>query len=153
MDARQVLVALGALLVISLAAAGFGECAEGKYNYITIEQFKARLDAGDHEKGKMAIVTTQTPKEYATGYLKAAYATFARPLESGEDFAKLDPFLEKVRNTTEDIILICPRGKSGAERPFDYFAKKGVSPERMLILKDGMETYTKAYPNDVLYGN
>jgi thiosulfate/3-mercaptopyruvate sulfurtransferase len=139
------------LLVVFVVAVGVAQAAD--YNYISQADFKARLDAGDHENGKMAIMTSQTPEEYATGHLKAAFATFARPLESDADFAKLDPFLAKVKDTTEDIVIICPRGKGGATRPFDYFKKHGVAVERMYILEGGQGAFNAAYPDAIVKGN
>jgi rhodanese-related sulfurtransferase len=135
------------LLVFAVSAHAQG------FNYITVEEFKARLDAGDHENGKMAIVTTQTQEEYTSGHLKAAYPTFARPLKSDADFAKLHPFMELVKDTDSDIVLICPRGKSGAELPYNYFKENGISEDRMLILRDGQEAFNKAFPDYVSYGN
>jgi thiosulfate/3-mercaptopyruvate sulfurtransferase len=143
------LVAVTAVLVLFMA--GNGECRKQGYNYISVQEFKARLDAGDHENGSMAVMTSQTEKEYATGYIKAAYPTYARPLKSDSDFAKLDPFLEKVKNTAEDIVIICPRGKSGAERPYDYFKKNGIAESRLLMLEGGQEAFNEAYPEDVIY--
>jgi len=142
------------MLALFLMMAGTGLCEEKEgYNYISVEEFKSRLDAGDHENGKMAIVTTQTEEEYATGYIEAAYPTFARPLIFPWHYSKLDPFMEMVKDTDEDIIIICPRGHSGAERPFDYFEKNGIAKERMLLLKDGQEAFNMAYPDYVTYPN
>jgi len=120
------------------------------YNYISPQELKVRLDAGEIEKGTMMMFSTQMEKEYATGYLPAAIQTFARPLESEADYRKLDPVLEKVKGTEEDIIIICPRGGSGATRPFDYFKQNGINPDRLLILTKGQEAYNKAFPKDVV---
>lgn len=140
---------MAAVLVLFLA--GNGECRKDGYNYISIQDFKARMDAGDHENGSMVITTSQTKKEYATGYIDAAYPTYARPLKTDADFAKLNPFLEKIKDTDAGVVLICPRGKSGAERPYDYFKKHGIDESRLLILEGGQEAFNKAYPEDVTY--
>lgn len=146
------------LFIFVLAAffmmAGTGVCDEKEgYNYISVDEFKARMDAGEHENGLMAIVTTQTEEEYASGHIKAAYPTYARPLIFPWHYSRMDPFMELVQDTDEDIILICPRGHSGAERPFDYFKRNGIAEERMFILKDGQEAFNRAYPDNVTYGN
>lgn len=138
-------------VVLVLLLASTGMCRKSGYNYITVDEVKARLDAGDHKNGSMAITTSQTEKEYKTGYIKAAHPTFARPLKTDADFAKLIPFLNKVKDTNEDIVFICPRGHSGAERPYDYFKKNGVSEKRLLIMEGGQSAFNKAYPNDVTY--
>jgi len=50
-----------------------------------------------------------------------------------------------------DVALICPRGASGAERPYDYFKKHGIEERRLQILEGGQEAFNKAYPDDVTY--
>ena len=91
---------LAAVLVLFLADSG--ECRKQGYNYISVQEFKARLDAGAHENGSMAVMTSQTEEENATGQIQAANPTYDTPLKSDSDFAKLDPFLEKIKNTTEE---------------------------------------------------
>lgn len=120
------------------------------YNYISPQEFKTRLDAGDIEQGKLMVFSTQNHKEFASGYLPVAVQTFARPLESEADYRKLDIVLARAKATTEDIVIICPRGGSGATRPFDYFKQNGINPDRMLILTKGQEAYNKVYPQDVI---
>lgn len=36
------------------------------------------------------------------------------------------------------MIVICPRGKSGAKNSYNYLESKGVTEERMQILEDGI---------------
>ncbi len=136
-------------LVLSLASTAM--CRKDGYNYITVDEVKSRLDAGDVKNGSMVLTTSQTEKEYKTGYIKAAFPTFSRPLKTDEDFAKLIPFLNKIKDTNEDIICICPRGKSGAVRPYDYFKKNGIAESRLFIMEGGQEAFNKAYPEYVTY--
>lgn len=143
------LTAVAIILVLFLTSTGM--CEKSSYNYISVQDMKARMDAGDHENGSLAIMTSQTKKEYKTGYIKAAYPTYARPLKTDGDYAKLIPFLNKVKDTNEDIVFICPRGKGGAKKPYDYFKKKGFDEKRLMILKGGQTAFTKAYPKDVTY--
>jgi len=148
---RKVSFLTVASLVLVLLLATTGMCKESGYNYITVQEVKARIDAGDVEKGLMVITTAQTEKEYETGYVKEAIPTFARPLKTDEDFAKLIPVLNKVKDTNEDIVFICPRGHSGATRPYDYFKKNGVAESRMMVMEGGQEAFNKAYPEAVTY--
>ncbi len=120
------------------------------YNYISPQEFKARLDAGEVEQGKLMVFSTQNHKEFASGYLPVAVQTFARPLESEEDYRKLEIVLARAKATTEDIVVICPRGGSGATRPYDYLQKNGIDAGRMFILTKGQEAYNKAFPDDVV---
>lgn len=143
------LTAVVVVLVLFLTSTGI--CGKSGYNYISVQELKARIDEGDHENGSMAIMTSQTEKEYKTGYIEVAYPTYARPLKTDADFAKLIPFLKKVKDTNEDIIFICPRGKSGAERPYDYFKKNSVNEKRLMILEGGQAAFNKAYPKNITY--
>jgi len=120
------------------------------YNYISPQEFKARLDTGDVEQGKMMVFSTQNHKEFASGYLPAAVQTFARPLESEADYRKLDIVLARALKTTEDIVVICPRGGSGATRPYDYLEKNGIDSTRLFVLTKGQEAYNKVFPRDVV---
>lgn len=148
---KRVGIFTGVMLVLVLFMASTGMCRKSGYNYITVQEVKARLDAGDHENGTMVITTAQTEKEYSTGYIQAAVPTYARPLKTDEDFAKLIPLLNKVKDTDEDIVFICPRGRSGAERPYDYFKEHGVAESRMMVMEGGQEAFNKAYPDDVTH--
>jgi len=143
------LTAMAVMMAVFLV--GTTVCGKDQYRYISVQDLKARMDAGDHENGLMVITTSQTEKEYATGFIDAAYPTYARPLKTDADFGKLDPFLETIKHTNEDVVLICPRGKSGAERPYDYFKKNGIDENRLLILEGGQAAFNKAYPDAVTY--
>lgn len=136
-------------LVLSMASTGI--CKKSGYNYITVEEVKNRIDAGDVANGSMVITTSQTEKEYKTGFIKEAHPTFARPLKTDADFAKLEPFYAEVKDADSDIIFICPRGKSGAERPYDYFKKHGVAESRLFVMEGGQEAFNKAFPDAVSY--
>jgi hypothetical protein len=145
-------VCLLLLFLVSLAGCSKSESPEAvEYNYIYPAELKARLDAGEIEAGTLTMVSSQTEEECATGFLPDAYLTYSRPLTSDDHFAKLDPFLDIAKNTEADIVIICPRGQSGATRPFDYFLELGINRDRMLILEGGQEAYNKEFPEDIVY--
>lgn len=150
---RTLLFSMILLISSALLVGCQSDNTKPEYNYISPKELKVRLDRGDIENGRMMMFTTQTEKEYATGYLEAAIPTYARPLEADADFRKLDPVLAQVKTTSEDIIIICPRGGSGATRPFDYFKENGINTDRMLILTGGQEAYNKVFPEDVVAMN
>jgi len=120
------------------------------YNQISPQELKARMEAGDIVNGKLMVFSTQNPKEFSSGYLPQAIQTFARPLETEEDYRKLDIVLARALKTTEDIVVICPRGGSGATRPYDYLEKNGVDSKRLFVLTKGQGGYNKVFPNDVV---
>jgi thiosulfate/3-mercaptopyruvate sulfurtransferase len=120
------------------------------YNQISPQELKTRMDSGDIVNGKLMVFSTQNPQEFSTGYLPQAIQTFARPLETEEDYRKLDIILARAQKTTEDIVVICPRGGSGATRPYDYLEKNGIDSKRLFVLTKGQETYNKVFPGDVV---
>lgn len=143
---KYVILCLTFALSLTLTSIGIAK----DYNYISPQEFKARLDAGEVEQGKLMVFSTQDHKEFASGYLPVAVQTFARPLESEDDYRKLDIVLARAKATTEDIVVICPRGGSGATRPYDYLQKNGIDASRMFILTKGQEAYNKVFPGDVV---
>jgi len=148
---------LGVCLLLLFSVILTGGCSKSEspeaveYNYISPAELKARLDAGEIAAGTLTMVSSQTEEECATGYLPDAFLTYSRPLTSDDHFAKLDPFLSIAQDTEADIVIICPRGQSGATRPFDYFLEQGINRDRMLILEGGQEAYNKEFPEDIVY--
>ncbi|WP_045211068.1 rhodanese-like domain-containing protein [Desulfonatronovibrio magnus] len=139
-------------LLLFLVSPGCSKTDTSEYNYITPEELNTRLNAGEIAAGSLLMVSSQTEDEWASGHLSDAFPSFSRPLTEDAHFAKLDPFLDIAKNADADIIIICPRGGSGATRPFDYFLENGISKERLLILEGGQEAYNDAFPEDVVTG-
>ena len=138
-------------LVVFLAFVATACTQDDSYNYISPAELKERLDAGEVEQGSLVVFSSQTEEEWESGYLPQAIPTFARPLESDEDYAKLEPVLDKVRGTDADMVVICPRGGSGATRPCDYLMDHGIDEDRLLILEGGQEAYNDEFPEDVVF--
>lgn len=123
---------------------------EEAYNYISTEELAQRLDNGDLESGDMIMVSSQTEEEWDSAHLPDSIATHARPLETDEDFAKLDDALATIEEGDMDVIILCPGGGSGATRPFDYFEENGVDTDRLLILSGGVGQMEEDYPDYVV---
>ena len=150
---KSLLMVLLLLLVAGLVIGCDSSVDEDTYNYISTEELALRLDNGDIKNGEMIMVSSQTEEEWETGYLEEAIATHARPLETDEDFAKLDDALAQIEDGDMDVIIICPRGGSGATRPFDYFGENGVDTDRLLILEGGQEQMNDDYPDYVVFND
>jgi len=138
-------------LVMFLAFVAAACSQNESYNYISPAELKERLDAGEVEQGSLVVFSTQTEQEWASGYLPQAIPTFARPLETDEDYAKLEPILDKIKDTDADVVIICPRGGGGATRPCDYLMEQGIDEHRLLILEGGQEAYNDEFPEDVVF--
>lgn len=123
------------------------------YNYISPEDVKAHIDAGDVESGAVLMVSSQTEEELAVSHMKGKLITNnARPLKTVDDYAKLEPSYEIIKDTDAPVILICPGGKSGATRQFDYFVAKGIDADRLMILENGQGNFSEQYPEYVVLG-
>ncbi|OEF96960.1 rhodanese-like domain-containing protein [Desulfuribacillus alkaliarsenatis] len=150
---------LTVLLAVSIALifTGCGQSTttnpEGEeipFNYISTSEFRAMIDAGDLESGKIIAVCSQTEAEFAESSVPGAIVTHARPLETADDFAKLNPALEAINTSDAKVVILCPRGGSGATRPFEYFMENGVDTDRLLILQGGVEAFAIDYPDYVV---
>ena len=98
---------LAILLVFSVAWAG-----EGKYNYISAKDLEARLNASQPTN----IVDIQVEEEFSQHHIKGAIPTYAYPVKSDDDRAKIDTTVEQLRTNADPVVIVCPRGAGGATR-------------------------------------
>lgn len=104
-----------------------------EFKYYTAEDLKKSIE---EEKVPM-LVDIQVKEEYDEHHIKGAIATYAYPVKSDEDKAKFDDVLKQLKDSEDDIVIICPGGKGGAERTYNYLLQKDIKEERLYILKDG----------------
>lgn len=116
-----------------LAATASAHAAE--YRYIGQDDFKSRLESGK----PMQIIDIQTAPDFGRHHFRGSLETNAFPAKSDEEKHRLDGVLERVKGSSEDIVIICPRGGGGAKNTFDYLREKGTPVNRMYILEKGME--------------
>lgn len=105
------------------------------YNYISAAALEARLTA----KEPTHLVDIQVEEEFAKHHITGATATFAYPVKSDADKAKLEVTLSKLKSDNAPVVVICPRGAGGATRTYDYLLSQGIAAERLLILEKGQE--------------
>ncbi|OQX16107.1 MAG: hypothetical protein BWK76_12080 [Desulfobulbaceae bacterium A2] len=130
------MVLLAALLVFS------GSAWAQDYNHVTVDVFKDWLEG----KHSMHIVDIQPEKEFAAKHFAGSISTAAFPVETDEQRARLDKGAEAYAKDNRDVVIICPRGKKGAQRTYDYLKSKGVLENRLFILAGGMASW----PHDAL---
>lgn len=106
----------------------------GAFNYITAADLKRRIEQGP----PMILVDIQPADQYAKGHLPGSIETNAFPAKTDEEKARLDQALPRINASTDDVVILCPRGKLGAENTFNYYKSKGVAEKRLLILENGM---------------
>lgn len=126
--------------LITLAVAAAAGAAPTEYNYITAAALEERLTAGLPTN----LVDIQVEEEFARHHIKGATATYAYPVKSAADAAKLDAVMETLKGNGDPVVIVCPRGGGGATRSYDYLLAKGIAPERLPILEKGQEGWACA---------
>lgn len=124
------------LLLAALALIpGLALAGDGPYNYISAAELEARLTANQ----PVNIVDIQVEEEFAQHHIKGATPTYAYPVKSDTDRAKLDAAVEQLKGNGDPVVVVCPRGAGGAKRTYDYLQQQGIAAERLLILEKGQE--------------
>lgn len=121
-----------ALLTASVLLVAVAAMAAG-YRYVKQDTFKGWLESGR----PMVIVDIQTAEDFAEEHFKGAIETNAYPVKSDDEKRRLDVSLEKIGASTEDVVIVCPRGGGGAKNTYDYLKSKGVEEKRLYILEKG----------------
>lgn len=103
------------------------------YQYISPEDVKQ----GIGNKAAMTLVDIQVEKEFDQHHIQGALATYAYPVKSATDRAKLDSAVSALKNNSDKVVVICPRGAGGAKRAYDYLQSAGIPEERLFILTKG----------------
>ena len=109
----------------------------GTYNYISPEQMKANMLSGTEQ----LIVDIQVEDAFAKHHLKGSVATFSYPVKAAAERAQIDDAIEMYKETNQPVVVVCPRGKGGAKRCYDYMASQNVPREKLFILEKGMDAW------------
>ena len=123
-------LALLAVFMLFLATTG----TAGSYNYITADEFKARLESST----PLIIVDIQVAEEYALHHFANSIATNAFPVETEEQRAMIDPAVAEYKKLGQNMVVVCPRGGGGAKRCYDYLKEQGVPEKQLSILTGGV---------------
>lgn len=109
--------------------------AAGKYNYIAPGDLKTKIEG----KAPLHLLDIQVEEGFCEHHLPGAVATYAYPVKTAEERARLDAVLARVEGDSAPIVIVCPRGGGGAERAYDHLSAQGVSRDRLFILEKGQE--------------
>ncbi len=121
--------------VILIISGGSQARARMGYNYVSANDLKGWLTT---EK-TILIVDIQVKDEFKAHHIKGALETNAYPVKSEAERHTLDPALHKIQARKFDkIVVVCPRGKGGAKRAYDYLEKHGTPEDKLVILTGGM---------------
>jgi rhodanese-related sulfurtransferase len=103
-------------------------------NYIDQDELKPMI----LQKKDVVIVDIQPAGEFEQHYLKGAIETNAFPTRSADEKQRLDKALPAINASSAPVVIVCPRGKSGAKNTYDYLLTKGIPENRLLILDGGI---------------
>lgn len=109
------------------------DSTEKKYQYYSADQLRNAIE----ENQNIIILDVQVKEEWDAHHLKGAIPTYAYPVKTDEEKAKIDAVVSKLSGD-QPIIVICPGGAGGATRTIDYLVStKGIDAERLFILEGG----------------
>ena len=121
------------LLAAFVAANGVGMAAD--YNFIGQDEMKAKIENGQ----PILIVDIQEKPGYEKHHFPGSVATYAYPVKSDEEKSRLDIAVAAYEATGNQVVIVCPRGKGGAKRCYDYLKSKSVPEDKLMILEKGSE--------------
>jgi rhodanese-related sulfurtransferase len=93
------------------------------------------------ETGKqMVIIDIQPADEFEKQHFKESIETNAFLAKMEEEKKLIDKALPVICSSKDDVVIICPRGRSGASNTYDYLMfSKGVPESRLPILEGGID--------------
>lgn len=103
-------------------------------NMIKPEELKNWLTSGK----KVILVDIQPHEDFVKGHIKGSIETNAYPASKDEEKKRLDKVLPIIQKSNDPVVILCPRGRSGAKNSYDYLKSKGVPENRLYILEGGM---------------
>jgi rhodanese-related sulfurtransferase len=103
-------------------------------NTITPANLKKMLDT----KQEVIMVDIQPAADFAKQHLPGSIETNAFPAKSDEEKGRLSKALPVINGSKAPVVVLCPRGKSGAKNSYDYLQSKGVVENRLQILEGGI---------------
>lgn len=106
-------------------------------NFVKPDEFKKWLETGK----KMIIVDIQPKDEFEEHHFKGSIETNAFPVKTDEEKKRLEPALKKAKESNDDVIIVCPRGRSGAMNTYEYLKANGVPEKRLFILEGGIANW------------
>ena len=106
---------------------------EKRYNTLSPEELKNRIQAGTSQ----CILDIQVQEEFSEHHIQGAVPTYAYPVKTDEEKARLDAEVARLNGNTDPVIIVCPRGGGGARRTYEYLLEKGIAADRLFILEKG----------------
>jgi len=126
---KKMFIILGVLLGLTQIVAA------ADYRYVSDENLKGWLEAAK----PVLLVDIQEMKDFAAHHIKGSLETNAYPVKSTEERQRLQPALQSgLTPDFEAVVVVCPRGKGGAKRAYEYLLENGIPESKLSILTGGM---------------
>ena len=103
-------------------------------NYVKPDEFRQWLQSS----APPVVVDIQPADDFEKHHFKGALETNAFPARTDEEKQRLDRALPKIRASKGAVVVVCPRGRSGASNAYDYLVNKGIPEDRLFILEGGI---------------
>lgn len=132
---KKLIPALLIVLMSTVSAGAFW--SSGGYNYIAAEEVQNRLKDGP----SMILVDICPAEQFSKGHIPGSIETNAFPVETEAQRDSLGKVVPHIQASTDDVIIVCPRGGGGAKKTYDFYKSQGVAEERLFILEKGLEKW------------
>lgn len=119
-----------AALILTLTTATAALAA----NYIEPQELKELLD----KKQPVILVDIQPAADFEKQHIVGSIETNAFPGKTDDEKKRLDKTLPIIKASKDPVVVVCPRGKTGAKNSYNYLESKGISEDRMTILEGGI---------------
>lgn len=106
-----------------------------EFKYYTAEQLKDGIE----KKSPLQLVDIQVTDEYKAHHIKGVVPTYAYPVKTDEEKAKLAKVIPQLKDSKDPIVIVCPGGAGGAEKTYQYFYEQGIDESRLFILQNGQK--------------
>lgn len=120
-------------LVLTMCTAGAAFAA----SYMEPQELKQALE----QKKPVILVDIQPAADFKKQHLPGAIETNAFPAKNDEEKMRLDKTVDAIKKSDAPVVIICPRGGSGATNSYNYYLSKGIPENRLKILKGGNDKW------------
>lgn len=129
-------VMLAVLLLVSFVSTAVA----GSYNYISPENMKKNIETGVEQ----IIVDIQVEDNFSEKHIVGSVPTYSYPVKTDAEKAKINEAVALYQAKELPVVIVCPRGKGGAKRCYDYMQSQGVPAEKLFILEKGIDGWPYA---------
>lgn len=101
----------------------------------------ATLKAMIDKKQPVVLVDIQPAADFEKHHLAGSIETNAFPAKKDDEKKRLDKALPAIGKSTATVVVVCPKGKTGAVNSYNYLITKGVPEARLQVLKGGISDW------------